>query len=64
MIYMLLRVGVTVILLHPSINLTVQIYSKFVHPFFKKYESKIDNNIENAYEKGKKKGEDILNGKY
>jgi hypothetical protein len=33
MIYMFLRIGITIILLHPSLNMTIFIYDKYVHPF-------------------------------
>jgi hypothetical protein len=32
MMYMFLRVGITLALLHPNINMSVEIYRKYVHP--------------------------------
>ena len=36
-IYVGLRVGATIALLHPSANYTIKVYEEYVSPIFKKY---------------------------
>ncbi len=44
-LYVILRVGITLALLHPSLNLTIKIYHELVEPIVNKYENKIDGFI-------------------
>ena len=62
-LYVLMRVGTTVALLHPESALAEKVYEAMVLPLLKKYEDDIDKNIDNALEQGKKglrKGKEIL----
>lgn len=45
LIYILIRIGTAVALLHPSSTIAERIYDDLIGPFLKKYEKKIDNNI-------------------
>ena len=45
-LYIFLRVGLTVVLLHPSLNMTVKIYRDYVEPELRKYENSIDVQIQ------------------
>lgn len=53
--YMIFRMVVTLVLLHPITNLSVKFYNNLVRPFLLKYEKDIDSNIENLAKEGKKK---------
>lgn len=55
-LYIFLRIGLTVLLLHPSFNMTVTIYRQFVEPELKRYESTIDGHME--------KGKSIAENQY
>lgn len=45
LLYVFLRIGLTVALLHPSLNMTVKIYREYVEPELKKWENSIDAHI-------------------
>lgn len=53
--YMLVRITITIVLLHPMSDLSLKIYNTVVRPFLAKHESTIDENLEKFAEEGKKK---------
>ena len=52
-IYILLRVGLAVGLLHPESKIAVKLFSEYIKPILDKYEKDIDRNIDKAIKKGK-----------
>ena len=44
--YMLVRITITIVLLHPMSDLSLKIYNTVVRPFLVKHESTIDENLE------------------
>jgi hypothetical protein len=56
-IYVLVRILLTVALLHPSVDLAPKIYMKVIAPFAMGFEEKIDLNREEVTEQGKPKAE-------
>lgn len=51
--YILVRIGFTVLLLHPESPVAERLFNDFIQPFLVRHEKEIDNNIKNAIEKGK-----------
>ena len=43
--YMLVRIAITIVLLHPLSDLSLKIYNTVVRPFLVKHESTIDENL-------------------
>lgn len=52
-LYIVLRIGTTVALLHPDSTMAEKVFKDLINPFLQKYEKDIDENIENAVEKGR-----------
>ena len=52
---MLIRIAITVALLHPMSDLSLKIYNKLVRPFLTKHEGTIDEKLDNLAKEGKKR---------
>lgn len=53
--YMLFRMAVTVLLLHPLSDLSLKCYNNVVRPFLLKHEKEIDGKIDDLAKEGKKR---------
>ena len=53
--YMVFRMAVTLLLLHPLSDLSLKFYNNLLRPFLLKHEKDIDNEVETMAEAGKKK---------
>jgi receptor expression-enhancing protein 5/6 len=54
-LYMLLRMAVTALLLHPLSDLSLKCYNGLVRPFLRQHEAQIDGEIDRLAKEGKKK---------
>jgi hypothetical protein len=54
-IFMIIRISITLILLHPLSNITSLIYNNFICPFLNQHEKTIDSKIDELAQGGKKK---------
>ena len=57
--YMIFRMAVTVLLLHPLSDLSLKCYNGFVRPFLLRHENDIDKKIDEVTKEGKRK---VLDG--
>jgi receptor expression-enhancing protein 5/6 len=55
-----IRVLITIGLLHPQLNLSMKLYDEFISPVLMKHEKTIDNTLNDLTEKGKEKFTDVV----
>ena len=54
-IYMIIRISITLVLLHPLSNITSLIYNNFICPLISQNEKTVDSKIDELVQEGKKK---------
>lgn len=54
-IFMIIRISITLILLHPLSNINSLIYNNIIRPFLNQHEKTVDNKIDGLAQEGKKK---------
>jgi len=52
---MIIRISITLILLHPLSNINSLIYNNIIRPFLNQHEKTVDNKIDGLAQEGKKK---------
>lgn len=56
----IIRVLITLALLHPQLNLSVRLYNEFISPVLLKHEKTIDDKLDEITQKGKEKFNDVV----
>ena len=54
-VYMIIRISITLVLLHPLSNITSLIYNNFICPLISQNEKTVDSKIDELVQEGKKK---------
>ena len=54
-IYMIIRISITLVLLHPLSNITSLLYNNFICPLISQNEKTVDSKIDELVQEGKKK---------
>ena len=60
-VYMIIRISITLVLLHPLSNITSLIYNNFICPLISQNEKTVDSKIDELVQEGKKK---VVEGVY